>query len=312
MDINDLLIFVRVAQAGSFSKAARALQMPVSTVSRRVATLEEHLRVPLLHRTTRSLKITDVGAAYFEHGKAIATEIEKAESLVTNLQSIPQGKLKITASTEFGNRFLGKIVSEYLKANTLVQVETVLTERVVDLIDEGFDLAIRIGELEDSTQLARKLGDFDMQLYASPSFLKTHGEPAACRELSSYECILFTGEDQGNQWHLYGPKGRKDQKGQQKGQNEKMSVEVKGRLSSNNMALIHDFALAGEGIALMPHFLCAEDLKAGRLKMVLQDWVYSSGPIHVVFPGQRFPLPKVRAFVDHLVRFCERIQWRHS
>jgi len=301
MDINDLLIFVRVAQAGSFSKAAKALQMPVSTVSRRVATLEEHLGIPLLHRTTRSLNITDVGAAYFEHGKTIATEIEKAESLVTNLQSIPQGKLKITASTEFGNQFLGKIVSDYLKANTLVQVETVLTERVVDLIEEGFDLAIRIGELEDSTQLARKLGDFDMQLYASPGFLKTHGEPASCRELSNYECIRFTGEDQGAQWHLNSSKGPR----------EKMTINVKGRISSNNMALIRDFALAGEGIALMPHFLCAEDLKAGKLKMVLKDWVYSSGPIHVVFPGQRFPLPKVRAFVDHLVRFCEKIQWRN-
>ena len=300
MDINDLLIFVRVAQTGSFSKAAKALQTPVSTVSRRVAELETQLGVPLLIRTTRSLKMTDVGATYFEHGKTIAAEIEKAEALVTNLQSIPQGKLKITASTEFGNHFLGKIVCEYMKANSQVQVETVLTERVVDLIEEGFDLAIRIGELGDSSLLARKLGDFDMQMYASPGFLKNFSEPAHPRELIRYECIRFTGEDLGDHWQLRGPKSIAQ------------TVQIRGRFSSNNMALIRDFAIAGEGIALMPHFLCAEDLKAGRLKVVLKDWVHSAGPIHAVFPGQRFLLPKVRAFVDHLVRACQKVQWRNS
>jgi DNA-binding transcriptional LysR family regulator len=305
MDINDLLIFVRVAQTGSFSKAAKVLQTPVSTVSRRVAELEAHLGIPLLLRTTRSLKMTDVGATYFEHGKTIAAEIEKAESLVTNLQSIPQGKLRITASTEFGNHFLGKIVGEYMKANSQVQVETVLTERVVDLIEEGFDLAIRIGELGDSSLLARKLGNFDMQMYASPAFLKAHGEPAHCRELPKYECIRFTAEDQGDHWQLGGPgtSGKKS---------AVQTIQIRGRFSSNNMALIRDFAIAGEGIALMPHFLCADDIKAGRLKVVLKDWVHSAGPIHAVFPGQRFLLPKVRAFVDHLVRACEKVQWRNA
>ena len=141
MDVNDVLVFVRVAQAGSFSKAAKLLGMPVSTVSRRVAELESQLGVPLLIRTTRSLKITDLGQAYLEHGKTIASEIEKAELLATSLKSVPQGLLKITATTDFGNQFLRKIVSDFLKANPLVRAEVVLTERVVDLIEEGFDLA---------------------------------------------------------------------------------------------------------------------------------------------------------------------------
>src|SRR6476659_8588175 len=140
MDVNDVLIFTRVAQAGSFSQAAKLLGMPVSTVSRRVAELESQLGVPLLLRTTRSLKITEVGKAYLEHGRAIATELEKAEAYATNLQSIPQGTLKITATTDFGNHFLGKIVHDFLKANPRVRAEIVLTERVVDLIEEGFDL----------------------------------------------------------------------------------------------------------------------------------------------------------------------------
>lgn len=299
MDVNDILVFARVAQAGSFTQAARFLKMPVSTVSRRVAELEAQLGVSLLLRTTRSLKITEAGRAYLEHGRTIAAELEKAEALATNLQSIPQGTLKITATTDFGNQFLGKIVCDFLKANPRVQADVVLTERVVDLIEEGFDLAVRIGELDDSTYLARKVGSADMQLYASPEFLKNQGEPKSCADLSKFECIRFTGAEEPSQWHLKGPRGA-------------MTVQVSGRVFSNNMAFIRDLALSGKGIALMPYFLCEEDLKSGTLKMVLKDWVHVSGPIHVVYPGQRFLLPKVRAFVEHLTRSCANVQWRYE
>ncbi|MEO5968414.1 MAG: LysR family transcriptional regulator [Bdellovibrionia bacterium] len=139
MDVNDILVFVRVVQTGGFGKASKLLKMPKSTVSRRVAELEKQLGVPLLHRTTRHVRITDIGAAYFEHGKIIAAEVEKAEALVSNLQSIPQGLLKITAPTEFGNQFLGHIVTQFLKIHSQVQVNLTLTERVVDLTNEGFD-----------------------------------------------------------------------------------------------------------------------------------------------------------------------------
>jgi DNA-binding transcriptional LysR family regulator len=298
MDVNDILIFVRVAQAGSFSKAAKLLKMPISTVSRRVADLETQLGIPLLIRTTRSLKITDVGKAYLEHGNAIAAEIEKAESIATNLQSIPQGTLKITATTDFGNQFLGKMVSEFLKANPRVQVDVVLTERVVDLIQEGFDLAIRIGDLDDSTLMARKLGSIDLQLYASPEYLRAHGEPKHPADLAHFQCIRFTGEEESSDWHLTSSKGE-------------TTVHVSGRTWSNNMSLVREFAISGEGLALMPHFLCADDLKSGRLCIILEDWVHSSGPIHVVYPGQRFVLPRVKAFVEHLVQCCKQVQWRH-
>lgn len=273
--------------------------MPVSTVSRRVADLEADLGVPLLIRTTRSLRITDVGRAYLEHGNAIAAEIEKAESLASGLQSIPQGTLKITAASDFGNQFLGKMVCEFLKANPRVRVDVVLTERVVDLIEEGFDLAIRMGELEDSSHLAKKIGSLDMQIYASPAFLKKYGEPMSPAELAKFECIQFTSDADADLgiWQLKGPKGES-------------RIAASGKVSSNNMALVRDFVLSGEGLALMPHFLCAEDVEAGRLKVVLKDWRQSVGPIHVVYPGQRFMLPKVRAFVDHLSRSCAKVQWR--
>lgn len=300
MDVNDVLIFAKVAQSGSFSQAAKKLNMPVSTVSRRVAELEADLGVSLLVRTTRSLRITDVGRSYLEHGNVIAAEIEKAKALASGLQSVPQGTLKITATTDFGNMFLGKIVSEFLKAYPKVSVDTVLTERVIDLIDEDFDLAIRMGELDDSSLLAKKIGTLDMQVYASPTFLKKHGEPKSPSELAKFECIRFTAgeDDSADVWHLKGPRGES-------------KVKVSGRASSNNMSLIRDFVLSGEGLALMPHFMCAEDVKDGRLRAVLKDWLQSEGPIHVVYPGQRRTLPKIRAFVDHLTRSCVDVRWHY-
>lgn len=297
MNVTDILVFVRVVQAGSFSKAAQRLGMPVSTVSRRVAELEDELGVSLLFRTTRSLKITEAGQAYFEHGRNIAAEIEKAEGLASGLQSTPQGTLKITASTDFGNQFLGKIVCEFLKAHPRVRVDIELTERLVDLIDEGFDLGIRMGELNDSSHMARKIGMLYMQVYASPDFLKTFGEPKTPSELSKLECIQFTAETPFDEWSLKNAK-------------TEAKIAVKGRVAANNMALIRDFALSGEGLALMPHFICADEVKAGRLRVVLKDWVSNIGPIHVIYPAQRFLLPKIRAFVDHMARSCAKVQWR--
>jgi len=299
MDVNDILIFVRVAQAGSFSKGAKLLNMPVSTVSRRVADLEEELGIPLLIRTTRSLKITDVGKMYLEHGQAIAAELEKVETVATSLQSIPQGNLKITTTTDFGNQFLGPILNDFLKANSRVNVDVVLTERSVDLVSEGFDLAIRMGELKASSYIARKIGTLYMQLYASPEYLKKHGEPKTCADLAKHQCILFSAISDAHLWRLKGPRGE-------------TKVQVVGRVSANNMVLVRDLALAGEGIAMMPHFMCTDEVKRGKLKVVLKDYVNSPGPIHAVYPGQRYLLPKVRVFVDHLVKSCEGVQWKYE
>ena len=299
MDVNDLLVFVRVVQAGSFSQAAKRLKMPVSTVSRRIAELEGELGVPLLMRTTRSLRITDIGQAYFEHGVTIATEMELAESISTNLQSTPQGTLKVTATSDFGNQFLGKIVCEFLKSNPRVKADIVLTDRVVDLVAEGFDLAIRMGELADSTFVAKKIGSLNMQLYASPAFVKKQGEPSIPADLSKFECLRFTGDDNSEEWMLKSVKSEK-------------TVKVSGRVSTNDMTLLRSFVLSGEGIAFMPHFLCAEDVKNGKLKILMKDWALSSGAISVVYPGQRYLLPKVRAFVDHLTRSCADVEWRRQ
>ncbi len=289
MDINDLLVFARVVQAGSFSGASRSLNMPKSTVSRCVANLEDDLGVTLLYRTTRNLRVTEVGAAYYQQGLRIAAEAAKAESLFMNLQSEPQGILKVTAPTEFGNQFLGRVLRDFTRAYKKVSVDLVLTERIVDLIAEGFDVGIRIGALEDSSLIARKLGNADMRLYASPRYLKKRGKPKTCAELRKHRCIVFTGEEVHPKWRLQGPKGS-------------VTLAVSGRIASNNMALVRELAVYGEGIALLPYFFCAEDVKKGRLVPALEEWASVAGPIHAVFPAQRSLLPKTRAFVEHLAR----------
>ena len=299
MDSSDLLLFTQVAQSGSFSQAAKRLGMPVSTVSRRVAALEAGLGVSLLIRTTRSLRVTETGRAYLEHGRAIAAELEKAEALASGLASTPQGTLKITAANDFGNRFLGGMVSRFLKDHPKVGVEVVLTERVVDLVGEGFDLAIRMGELEDSSLLAKRIGSLEMQVYASPAYLKKHGSPVNPSDLKRFDCVRFGGDQDldADVWHLSGKAGD-------------IRVPVSGRILANHMSLVRDWVMAGEGLGLMPHFLCAEEVESGRLKVVLKDWHGPAGPIHVVYPNQRFVSPKVRAFVESLSEACAEVKWK--
>lgn len=299
MNVDDLLVFVRVVQLGSFSQASRQLGMPKSTVSRKVADLEIELGVPLLHRTTRSLRITDAGQSYLQHGLRIAHEVEQAQALIHSFQTEPQGLLRVTAPTDFGNHFLGGIIRDYLKNYPKISVDLVLTERVVDLISEGFDLAIRLGELDDSSLLSRKLGSLDMELWASPSYLQRYGEPKNCAELAQHSCLIFTGEDLDAQWNL------------QNGQNINHSVQVKGRIQSNNIILIQEFAVQGQGIALLPSFMCLEDAKKNKLKPILNGWFSNMGVAHAVYPGQKLLLPKVRTFIDHLLKALSGFEWRY-
>lgn len=296
MDIKNLLVFVRVVQTGSFTKAASALGMPKSTVSRQVAELEKELGIPLLKRTTRNLKITDVGQIYYEHGLSIATEIEKAEAMVSNLQSVPQGTLKITAAPDLANHFLPKMISQFTRDNPKVKVDLILTERVVDIIGEGFDLALRIGELKDSTLIARKIGTVEGFLFASPTYLKKFGEPQQCVDLKKHDCILFQTEGK-DKWNFTGPRTEK-------------SVEVTGKISTNDMSLVKEFAIAGAGIAILPYYLAQNEVKSGKLKPILKEWVALSQPVHVVYPGSRYLLPKVRAFLDELFVSFKDVKWK--
>jgi DNA-binding transcriptional LysR family regulator len=286
MDLNQIVVFTRVVQAGSFSAAARALGMPKSTVSRKVSGLEDRIGARLIQRTTRKLGLTDAGRLYYEHSARIVAEIDAAEQAVGSMEAAPRGLLRVTAPLTF--TMLGPIVGEYLKRNPDVQVDLVCTDRRVDLVEDGFDVAIRAGALADSTLIARSLGSIRSVLVAAPSYLKRNGQPRTPRQLERHTCISFGVGAAPNVWPLHAA-------------DEKVELRVAPRFIVNDAEILRDVAVAGIGIALMPSIIGADDLRAGRLRRVLPRWSSAATPLHAVYPTARHLSPKVVAFLD-LVR----------
>ncbi len=282
MDLNELLVFAKVVQAGSFTAAARGLRMPKSTVSRKVSELEERIGAQLLQRTTRKLRLTEVGRAYYEHCARIVAEAEEAELAVTRMQAAPHGLLRVTTPLTFS--FLGPLVAEFLKRYPEVQLELLCTDRTVDLVEEGFDLAVRAGRLADSSLIARKLGSIERFVVAAPSYLQARGVPRSPRDLEKHDCLLFGA---GNVWTLHSG-------------SRSVEVSIRPRLVVNEPDMLRAVTLAGSGVALLPNIHSAADLAAGRLLRLLPDWSSAGAPVHAVYPGTRHHSPKVMAFVDFL------------
>lgn len=286
MDFNEILIFAKVVQAGSFIGASRQLDMPKSTVSRKVSELEERLGARLLHRTTRTLSLTDVGQAYFQHAARIVAEVEAAELAVTRMQEVPRGLIRVTAPLSFGH--LGPVVASFLQRYPEVQVEMVCADRVVDLVQEGFDVAVRAGQLADSTLIARSLGALRNIVVASPSFLKKQGTPRTPAELEGFDCVVFSGSSDRSSWRLHR-------------QGKAATVNVRARFVVNDFDIVEESALAGLGIAMLPTYRCVDHLARKRLRRVLDDWCSPEVPLHAVYPSTRHLSPKVKVFLDHLV-----------
>ena len=285
MDLNEMLVFARVVQAGSFTTAAGLLGMPKSTVSRKVAELEERLKARLLQRTTRKLNLTDVGRTYYDYCARIVGEVEEAERAVSSLQDTPRGLLRVTTGPNVA--YLGPIVSDYLKRYSEVRLELSCTGRVVDLVEERFDLGIRAGALSDSSLIARSLGSVKWFLAATPAYLKRRGRPKVPADLIAHDCLLF------------GPRSDAPALALQNG-DRSVHVEVSPRVIVGDMDVLRAGALSGLGIGLLPAFQCVDDLRAGRLLRVLRDWTAPATAIHVVYPSARHLSPKVKTFVDHL------------
>lgn len=285
MDLNEIAVFTRVVQAGSFTAAARALGMPKSTVSRKVADLEERLNTRLLQRTTRKLSLTDAGRMYFDHGVRIVHELEAAETAVSSLQARPRGVLRVTVGPSAA--WLGDIVADYLKRNPEVQIELLSTGRNVDLVEERFDVGIRAGALADSSLIARRLGNVTWFLVATPAYLKKRRRPRTPDELSDHDCLLFGAGPPTTTVQL----DRGD---------ESVQIEIAARLRVSDFEILGAAALAGLGIALLPAFQCVADLRAQRLERVLRDWAAPAIPVHVVYPTARHLSANVKSFVEHL------------
>ena len=259
--------------------------MPKSTVSRKVSELERRLGARLLHRTTRKLSLTDVGRAFYRHAARVVQEIEEAERAVSHMQEVPRGRLRVSTPLNFG--YLSPLVTSFLHRFPEVQLELVCTDRVLDLIDEGFDVAVRVGPLADSTLVARHLGGLESFVVASPSFIENQGIPDRPEALRRFECLVFGGRTDPTKWRL-------------RSAEKTLVVDVKPRLVVNDFDFLDEAVRNGLGIAMMPVFRCVKHLRSGLLRRILPDWCSVEIPIHVVYPSTRHLSPKVRAFVDHL------------
>jgi DNA-binding transcriptional LysR family regulator len=287
----DMILFAEVVREESFTRAARKLGITKQTVSERISKLEEQLGVRLLERTTRRLRATGAGVTYYERCSAIAAQIDEANREVRQGQVEPADLLRVSSPVLYGRRYLAPVVSKYLARYPQARVELVLADRRIHLIEEGLDVAIHIGPLDDSSLVARKLGEGPVHFVASPRFLSKYGTPSA-RELSSARCIGFSAFET---WEAEGVKSRIDPV-----------------LTVNDHEFACEAAIAGVGIARVPAILCREAVRDGRLKILFGPKPAALRAIHVVYPS-RVNLPaKVRLFVDALTTLVEPVPQSHS
>jgi DNA-binding transcriptional LysR family regulator len=296
MRLEDMRLFAKVAETQSFTAAARALGMPKQTVSRRIAELERALDVQLLHRTTRALRLTDVGAAYAERCAVLVRLAEEANRAVTDARQIPRGVLRVTADPVFGEAFVSELVIDYTRRWPEVRTEVVLTRRHVDLVEEGFDIAFRVGRLDKTALSAIQLGPARVHYCASPEYLTRHGTPRRPAELVKHECIVVSSDPTAVRWPFRGARGE-------------LLVPVSGRLAVNSFAMARAAALAGLGITIFPEFACTEDIRRGRLVSVLADHVGQVGAVWLVHKTSRYLTPRVRMFVDLAVSRLGNQRW---
>lgn len=287
MRLNEMAVFERVVREGSYTNAAKALGLSKSSVSGQVSRLEETLGVRLLERNTRSMGLTDAGRVYYEYCRRIVAEAHEAKDAVQQTVIEPTGRIRLTAPTLFGDAFLSPIISAYLARHSKVSVELLLTERMVDVIDEGFDVAIRIGKLDDSSLHVRTLGHARSIFVASPGYLERRGTPNDAAALSRHDCVIV-GKGAVGRWPFVIDR-------------KSTAVTVRGRITVNSLTMGLDAARAGLGIAWLPTFLCHVDMSTGALKQVLAAHAPPAYPICAVYSSKRHMSARVRSFLDLLI-----------
>jgi DNA-binding transcriptional LysR family regulator len=292
--IDAMQAFVTVADARGFAPAARKLRLSPPAVTRLIAGLEERLGVRLLQRTTRQVSLTDAGARYLERARRILADIEEAELAAEGERSRPTGRLVVSAPVGFGRLHVSPVMSTYLKRYPETAGELRLEDRMVNLVEDGVDLAVRIGHLPDSLLVARHVGDMRRIVVASPAYLKAHGEPKTPEALASHQIIQFGRLAPTAEWR-FGKEG------------SELHVTVTPRFSTNNADAAIEHAEAGGGLTRVLAYQAAEAIKRGRLRIVLQKFEQPTLPIHVVYPTSRLLSAKVRAFINLVV---ETADWR--
>ncbi|MHA7685695.1 LysR family transcriptional regulator [Cupriavidus sp. PET2-C1] len=286
--ITSMQIFVKAVELGSFSAAADALLISPQLVGKNVQVLERHLGVRLLNRTTRHHSLTEIGKAFYERAKIILAEVEAAESLAAETRAIPRGCIRITAPVTFGIHALAPRLPEYLSTHPEVSVDLTLSNRVVDLIDEGYDAAFRVGELADSGLMARPLAPYQLIVCAAPNYLSSRSPLTTPMDLQHHECLGFSHTSLRSHWVFEDPAGH-------------ISVPVSGRLMIDSGEALLSAAVAGLGVLLQPMELVRAELEAGRLVAVLSDYKVPTRPMHILYAPDRRMTPKLRSFLDFAV-----------
>lgn len=286
-EISDMEIFSRVVSAGGLSAAGRDLGLSPAVVSKRLRRLEERLGTRLLQRTTRQISLTEAGKGYHERVVAILAGIEEAEAFVTRRSVQPRGTLRISAPTSFGRMHVAPHLHDFMQANLDLRISLDLTDSFVDIVGEGFDLALRIGQLEDSSLVARKLAPIRRVLCATPDYISRHGEPRDIETLDPEACLATRSQ---TPWRLVGPQGE-------------VTVRTGSRLQTNSNEVVREALLSGAGIALRSTWDVSEELADGRLRIVLPQYTNPADTgLYAVFPSRRFLPAKVRGFIDYLCK----------
>ncbi len=293
--LTEMEAFATVVDQGGFTDAARKLGISKSAVSKHVAALEQRLGARLLNRTTRRVSPTEIGLAYYDRARRVITDAVEADALVAAMQAEPSGLLRISVATDFGVNLLSPILGDFLQDYPEITVNMSLTNRYVELISEGYDMAIRLGDLEDSSLRARRLTEATMKMVASPSYFQRHGRPEKIDDLTEHKLLHYTTQANGAVWRLTAPSG------------ERRMVRNTGSLTVNDGRSLLHAAIAGLGIAYLPSFLYADALKRGEVEEAIPGLPPERVGIYAVYPPGRFTQPKLRAFIDFL---AERFEGR--
>lgn len=288
-ELAHMVTFARVVKAGSFARAARHLKVTGSVASKHVTKLEQALGVRLLNRSTRKLSLTEAGTAYYEHCARIVEEVENSRRALAELQAVPRGRLRVTAPVPFAARWLGPMLHEFLKRYPEIQVDLDASNRVVDLAQEGFDVALRAATRTlPPNVVARLLRSMPLHLCASPQYLERAGAPQHPSDLARHNCLSLSPGLQAEVWPFV--RG-----------NERVEVAVHGSLQSNMVEALHDLVMAGTGLTLLPGELVGKDIREGKLTPLLKDWeIETRANLYAVYLPTRHLAPKVRVFIDFL------------
>jgi DNA-binding transcriptional LysR family regulator len=289
--------FTKVVAHGSYSEAARELRLSRSAVSKHVSDLEAQLGVQLLNRTTRSARPTESGQAYYERCVALLADLEEADLAVTRAQAEPRGILRLNAPMSFGTLHLGGAVADFMEKYPDLQIQLILSDQLIDPVQEGFDVTLRIAELASSSLIARKIAPANRVLCASPAYLQRRGTPQHPNDLRAHDCLSYGHLATGNQWKLTGPDGDH-------------WIPVPWTLCTNNAEVLRDAAVKGRGIALLPTFIAGADLRRGMLRGILDGYKAPELSLYAIYPPNRHLSVKVRLFIDFLVeRFGQYPSW---